>query len=155
MADTPGIADDDGTVNIVLPATTDCAGDGAICTSDGRLLSGRLELTVSGPGGNFGPGSAGLAQEAIHHHVQLLTDTRHLALGDTLTPQGLDQVIHPPCGYPFHVGLLNDRQQRSRSSLWGTTLHPAQHQVLDGVEAYGAEPEGITHSLMQLGEIAG
>ena len=48
-----------------------------------------------------------------HHHVQLLTDTRHLALGDTLTPQGLDQVIHPPCGYPFHVGLLDHSQQSS------------------------------------------
>ena len=38
-------------VTIVLPATADCASDGAICTSDGRKLSGRLELTVSGPGG--------------------------------------------------------------------------------------------------------
>ena len=51
MADTPGIVDGGGTVTIVLPATTDCASDGAICTSDGRKLSGRLELTVSGPGG--------------------------------------------------------------------------------------------------------
>ena len=41
----------DGTVTIVLPATTDCASDGAICTEDGRKLFGRLELTVSGPGG--------------------------------------------------------------------------------------------------------
>ena len=36
-------------VTIVLPATTDCASDGAICTSDGRVLSNRLEVTVSGP----------------------------------------------------------------------------------------------------------
>ena len=36
-------------VTIVLPATTDCASDGAICTSDGRVLSNRLEMTVSGP----------------------------------------------------------------------------------------------------------
>ena len=41
----------DGTVTIVLPATTDCASDGAICTSDGRMLSSRLGVTVSGPGG--------------------------------------------------------------------------------------------------------
>ena len=34
----------------VQPATTDCASDGAICTSDGRKLSGRLELTAGGPG---------------------------------------------------------------------------------------------------------
>ena len=40
-----------GTVTIVLPATTDCNAQGAICTEDGRKLSNRLELTVSGPGG--------------------------------------------------------------------------------------------------------
>ena len=38
-------------VTIVLPITTDCAVQGAICTSDGRKLSNRLEVTVSGPGG--------------------------------------------------------------------------------------------------------
>ena len=38
-------------VTIVLPTTTDCSVQGAICTSDGRKLSGRAELTVSGPGG--------------------------------------------------------------------------------------------------------
>ena len=51
MADTPGIADDDGTVTIVLPAATDCDATGAICTEDGRMLSGTLELTVAGPSG--------------------------------------------------------------------------------------------------------
>ena len=40
-----------GDVTITLPATTDCTDDGAICTEDGRMLSNRLELTVSGPGG--------------------------------------------------------------------------------------------------------
>ena len=38
-------------VSIVLPVTTDCDGQGAICTEDGRELSNRNELTVSGPGG--------------------------------------------------------------------------------------------------------
>ena len=42
--------DGDGTVTIVLPATTDCPATGAICTGDGRMLSNRLEFTVSGPG---------------------------------------------------------------------------------------------------------
>ena len=51
MADTPGIVDDDGTVTIVLPAATDRGATGAICTEDGRLLSGRLEVSVPGPGG--------------------------------------------------------------------------------------------------------
>ena len=37
-------------VTIALPITTDCSVQGAICTSDGRKLSNRLEVTVSGPG---------------------------------------------------------------------------------------------------------
>ena len=43
--------DGNGAVTIVLPATGDCADQGAICTSDGRKLSNRLELVVPGPGG--------------------------------------------------------------------------------------------------------
>ena len=42
--------DSNGDVTIVLPETTDCDADGAVCTADGRKLSNRLELTVSGPG---------------------------------------------------------------------------------------------------------
>ena len=38
-------------VTIVLPITTDCSVQGAICTSDGRKLSSRVGLTISGPGG--------------------------------------------------------------------------------------------------------
>ena len=37
-------------VTIVLPATTDCGAEGAICTEDGRMLSSRLEVTIPGPG---------------------------------------------------------------------------------------------------------
>ena len=37
-------------VEIMLPATNDCASTGAICTVDGRTLSNSLEFTVSGPG---------------------------------------------------------------------------------------------------------
>ena len=40
--------DSNGDVTIVLPATTDCDAQGAICTDDDRMLSNRLELTVSG-----------------------------------------------------------------------------------------------------------
>ena len=39
-----------GDATIALPATTDCTGDGAICTGDGRKLSNSLNFTVSGPG---------------------------------------------------------------------------------------------------------
>ena len=38
-----------GDVTVVLPATTDCEADGAVCTDDGRMLSEGLKLTVSGP----------------------------------------------------------------------------------------------------------
>ena len=38
-------------VTVVLPVTTDCNADGAVCTADGRKLSNRLEFTVSGPSG--------------------------------------------------------------------------------------------------------
>ena len=41
--------DGNGDVTVVLPVTTDCDADGAICTQDGRKLSNQLELTVSGP----------------------------------------------------------------------------------------------------------
>ena len=39
----------DADVVLVLPATGDCATEGAICTSDGKRLSTRLEITVPGP----------------------------------------------------------------------------------------------------------
>ena len=43
--------DSSGDVTIVLPITSDCTAQGAICYGDGGKLSNRLELTVSGPGG--------------------------------------------------------------------------------------------------------
>ena len=44
-------------VTIALPITTDCTVQGAICTGDGRKLSSRVELTISGPSGYNGSGS--------------------------------------------------------------------------------------------------
>ena len=38
-----------GTVTLTLPATTDCDAHGAICTSDGRMLSHATTVTISGP----------------------------------------------------------------------------------------------------------
>ncbi len=38
-------------MTIELPATTDCDAQGAVCTEDGRMLSEKVELTVSGPSG--------------------------------------------------------------------------------------------------------
>ena len=36
-------------VTVALPVTTDCAGQGAICAGDGRMLSNELTFTVPGP----------------------------------------------------------------------------------------------------------
>ena len=41
--------DSDAEVSVVLPVTTDCSDDGAICADDGRMLSNRTALTVAGP----------------------------------------------------------------------------------------------------------
>ena len=41
--------DVNGDVTVVLPVTEDCAAQGAICTEDGRPLSNRLQMTVTGP----------------------------------------------------------------------------------------------------------
>ena len=45
-------------VTVVLPVTTDCGATGAVCTGDGRMLSNRLEFTVSGPSGKSEKSSA-------------------------------------------------------------------------------------------------
>ena len=39
----------DADVLLVLPVTTDCEDEGAICTSDNKVLSNRLEIVVPGP----------------------------------------------------------------------------------------------------------
>ena len=41
--------DSSAVITIVLPATTGCDAEGAICTQDGRKLSNSLDFTVSGP----------------------------------------------------------------------------------------------------------
>ena len=38
-----------GDVTIVLPVTTDCTAQGAVCTEDGRMLSSGLEIVFPGP----------------------------------------------------------------------------------------------------------
>ena len=48
-------ASSDSDVTVALPATTDCAAQGAICTSDGRKLVNTLEVTVSGPSSQQSP----------------------------------------------------------------------------------------------------
>ena len=82
--------DGNGDVTVVLPETTDCDSQGAICTGDGRKLSNRLELTVSGPDSQHAeantpasgaPTIGGTAQEG----ETLTVDTSGISDADGLT----------------------------------------------------------------------
>ena len=43
--------DGNGAVSVLLPATSDCDATGAICTADGRTLSGGVAVQIAGPPG--------------------------------------------------------------------------------------------------------
>ena len=75
--------DGDGAVTIVLLATTDCTEDGAICTEEGRMLSGGLLLVVPGPNtpATGAPAITGTAQVG----ETLTADTSGIADEDGLT----------------------------------------------------------------------
>ena len=98
------------------------------------LLSQRVQPYVG-----IGTAAQGPAQKVLHHLVQVPADARHLALGDAIAAQGFDQIVHPPGGHPFHIGLLDDRQQREVS---GGVLADAKHGVDHGAG-------GIVHRQQQ------
>ena len=68
-----------GDVTITLPATNDCDDTGAICAEDGRKLSSRLELAVSGPESQ--------QQQAVQNSpaTGAPTITGEVQVGETLT----------------------------------------------------------------------
>ncbi len=47
--------DSDADVTVTLPATQDCTANGAVCTADGKKLSGGVALTIPGPEPSAGP----------------------------------------------------------------------------------------------------
>ena len=53
----------DADLVLALPVTTDCAAQGAVCTSSGKALSERIEATVRGPGSEPSGGGFPLARE--------------------------------------------------------------------------------------------
>ena len=77
--------DADADVTIALNATTDCSAEGAICTSDNRMLSGGLELVVPGPPSNSvatgAPTISGTAQvgETLTANTSGISDADGLA----------------------------------------------------------------------------
>ena len=81
----PGSGD---SVTVTLPETTDCAAQGAVCTSDGRMLSASVKLTVTGPGssrrGEFLPLSEALTSvSAVSTGQQTATATVELPNPDS------------------------------------------------------------------------
>ena len=72
----------DGAATIVLPVTTDCTAEGAICTEEGRMLSGGLLLVVPGPNtpATGAPTISGTAQV----RETLAADTTSIADADGL-----------------------------------------------------------------------
>ena len=74
--------DGDGAATIVLPVTTDCTAEGAICTEEGRMLSGGLLLVVPGPNtpATGAPTISGTAQV----RETLAADTTSIADADGL-----------------------------------------------------------------------
>ena len=50
--------------------------------------------------------------EGLHLHVERLTDTRDLALGDAVAAERLHEVFDPARGDTLDVGLLDDGEQR-------------------------------------------
>ena len=77
--------DADADATIALNATTDCAAEGAICTSDNRMLSSGLELIVPGPPSNSAatgaPTISGTAQvgETLTANTSGISDADGLA----------------------------------------------------------------------------
>ena len=82
--------DSDADVSVVLPVTTDCNADGAICTGDGRMLSEEMALTVSGPAA---PASNSLATGApTITGTERVSETLTASITGIADEDGLDNV---------------------------------------------------------------
>ena len=78
--------DSDANVSVVLPVTTDCNADGAICTGDGRMLSEEMALTVSGPAAAASNSPATGAPPSLGQR------------------RWAKRLLHPPPAYPTQTG---------------------------------------------------
>ena len=132
--------DGDGDVTVVLPVTTDCAAEGAICTADGRPLTERVEFTVAGPtpppaptnltAGTVTATSVPLSWDAVSGATTYRVEYR---LGDpdgwTLDDDSVTGTSHTVdelrCGtsYEFRVSAYGDGV--SYTATWGTAY--AEH----------------------------
>ena len=111
-----------GAVTIELPATTDCAATGAICTGDDRPLSNALSATVAGAS-----------------TASALVDGPTLTLAWRTPPDG----FAPPGGSDFVVRVDDGLRAVASASFWtsGVALHlsepvqPGQNVVLDYLDS--------------------
>ena len=83
--------------NLTLPFGIDPRRHHHADVHDAAALPNLLGQAVQ-PYVGVGAAVQGPAQETVHHFIQLLADARHLAAGDAIAAQGLDQVIHPTGG---------------------------------------------------------
>ena len=98
------------TQDLTLPVGIDPRRHHHADVDDATALPNLLRQAVQ-PHVGVGTAVQGTTQETLHHFIQLLADARHLAAGDAIAAQGLDQVVHPSGGDSLHVGLLDHRQQ--------------------------------------------
>ena len=76
--------DSDAAVTMALNATTDCSAEGAICTSDSRMLSGGLELIVPGPPSNSAAAGAPTINGTAQVGETLIASTSGISDADGL-----------------------------------------------------------------------
>ena len=76
--------DSNADVTIALNATTNCSAEGAICTSDGGMLSGGLELVVPGPPSNSAATGAPTIDDTAQVGGTLTANTTGIADADGL-----------------------------------------------------------------------
>ena len=90
------------TQDLTLPVGIDPRRHHHADVDDATALPNLLRQAVQ-PHVGVGTAVQGTTQETLHHFVQLLADARHLAAGDAIAAQSLDQVIHPSGGDSLHA----------------------------------------------------
>ena len=129
------------TQNLPLPVGIDPRRHHYADVDDAAALTHLLRQAVQ-PDVGIRAAVQGPTQETLHHFVQLLADARHLAAGDAIAAQGLDQVIHPSGGDSLHVGLLDDGQQSLLAAppRFQQAGEVAAFPQLGNVQRHGADP---------------
>ena len=135
------------TQDLTLPVGIDPRRHHHADVDDATALPNLLGQAVQ-PHVGVGTTVQGPTQETLHHFVQLLADARHLAAGDAVATQGLDQIVHPPSGHSFYIGLLDDGQQGLLAAppRFQQAGEVAAFPQLGNVQRHGAHP-GIPGSV--------